>query len=129
MMKICDYIYYRFYLFFLGRKDNTPETTAWIFLSLIHFFSLLTMITVIRFSWEFPLPHKFYIIPLALLIGTWNWYRYERNFEMKSFDQQWSDERPSDKKRNGYLIAAFSAFVILFPMIIGYLKHNLGMLQ
>jgi len=128
MMKLFDYVYYRMYLFFLIRKDNVPETTGWILLSLLHFFSLLTMVSIIRFILEFPLPHKFYIIPLAILIGTLNWYRYERNFEIKSFDEQWKDEKPSDKKRKGYLIAIYTAFVVLFPMVIGYLKYNHSLL-
>lgn len=127
-MKLFDYIYYRVYVFFLVKRDNVPETKGTVVLSILQFFTLLSLVVVIRFFWEFPLPHKFYIIPLALLIGAWNWYRYERNFEIKSLEEQWKDERPSDKRRKGYLIAAYTAFVVLFPMVIGYLKHNLGLI-
>ena len=129
MLKLFDYIYYRIYVFFLIKRDNVPETTGWMLLSLLQFFSLLTIATFLTFIVNVDSFSKYYALLIIIPLMALNWYRYERDFEIKSFDEQWKNEKPSDKKMKGYLIAAYTAFVVLFPMVIGYLRHNLGLID
>jgi len=128
MLRLFDYIYYRIYKFFYKQKDNVPETKGSVLLTVLECFTLLSLVAIIRFFWEFPLPNKLYFVPLVIFVGILNWYRYERNFDMEEFTKQWEDEDLLEKKKKGWLIVVYFAIVVLFPVALGVLEHNFGII-
>ena len=126
MLSLFDYIYYRIYKFFEEKGDNVPETKGSLILSLIQFFTLLDILVFVRMIYEFPLPKKVFILPVIISLAVINWYRYERNFEIKTFQDQWRNESLEKKRRNGWLIGLYLLLSFLVPALHGYLKHNLN---
>lgn len=128
MMKLFDYIYYRIYGFFLSRKDNIPETTGWMLLSLMQFITIIDIIFIIELISSFPVTSKYAFLPLLIVLGIFNWYQYERNFDTKGFEMKWKDEEEKMKIRNGWLIGIYLLISFLFPVVLGILEHNLGLI-
>lgn len=128
-MNLFDYIYYRIYSFFLSRKDNVPETTGWMLLSLMQFLTIIDTIFIIELIYSFPIPSKFAFLPLLIVLGIFNWYQYERNFDKKGFEMKWKDEEEKKKIRNGWLIGIYLLISFLFPVTLGILEHNFGFIE
>lgn len=129
IVTLSDYIYYRIYVFFLERKDNIPETTGWMLLSLLHFFSLLTIAAFLTFIVNVDSFNKYYALLVIIPLMAYNWYRYERNFDIEKYTGRWSDEPLLKKRTRGWLIVIWFAIVVLIPVSIGVLRHNLGLIN
>jgi hypothetical protein len=129
MMKLFDYVYYRIYVFFLERKDNIPETTGWMLLSLLHFFSLLTIAAFLTFIVNVDSFNKYYALLVIIPLMAYNWYRYERDFDIKKYESRWGDEPKTERRKKGWLIVVYFAVVVLIPVSIGVLRHNLGLID
>lgn len=128
MLNLFDYIYYRIYTFFLKQRDNVPETKGSVLLTALQCFTLLSGVALLTLVWDFSLPPKIYLAPLIILIGVFNWYRYERNVDIEEFNDKWKDETSSERKKRGWLIVTFFIVVVLIPVSIGVLRHNLGLI-
>ena len=127
MVNLFDYIFYRAYRFY-NKRDGTPAIYASGILSVMQFFSLLSALAIFRLIVNFPIPQKYFIIPIVMILIGINWYRYERNFDIKKLDEKWSKEGVTQKRWKGWLIVASTIFFILFPITIGILKNNLGLI-
>jgi len=127
MINLFDYIFYRVYKAY-QKRDGTPAIYASGVLSVMQFFSLLSMLAIIRLFIDFPIPHKFFILPIILLLIGINWFRYERDFDFKKLEVKWGEENSSQRKGRGWLIVVSLISLILFPILIGVLKHNLGVI-
>ena len=128
-MKLFDYIYYRIYVFFLARKDNVPETTGWILLSLLVFATFVSVIFLMSLVFYHSIPSKWHFAPILILIGLLGWYRYERDFDIEKYTSQWGDEPLIRKRKKGWLIVVWFVVVFLIPISIGVLRHNLGLIN
>ena len=51
--------------------------------------------------------------------------KYLWNSPSSPFADQWNDEDSSEKKKKGLLIVAYFTIVVLFPVALGILEHNL----
>jgi hypothetical protein len=122
-----DYIFYRLYKFFETRGD-TPQTSASLIVSLIQFFTLLDLLFIGKFIHDFPIPSKYYFLPIIIGLGIINWYRYERNFSIDTFNKSWENEHPKTKVRNGWLIGLYLGISFLIPVSYGILKYNLNII-
>lgn len=127
-MNLFDYIYYRVYAFFLKQRDNVPETTAWVLLSVLEFFNLLTVVALFSFIVNLDSFNKYYALFIIVPLMGYNWYRYERNFDIEKYKSRWSHELKSERRKKGWLIITWFALVILIPVSIGVLRHNLGLI-
>ncbi|AKQ44910.1 hypothetical protein TH63_03565 [Rufibacter radiotolerans] len=127
MEELFDYIFYRVYKAY-QKRDSTPEIYAAGVLSLMQFFFLLCILVFIGLFVEFPIPHKYYALPFIILILGINWFKYERNFNVKELELKWGKEDRSIRKRRGWLLVLCLISLILFPIVIGVLKHNLNLL-
>lgn len=125
MINLSDYIFYRVYKAY-QKRDNAPAIYASGVLSVMQFFSLLSILAIIRLFVDFPIPQKYFIIPIILLLIGMNWFRYERDFDFKNLEAKWGEENSSQRKQRGWVIVGSLIFLILFPILIGVLKHNLG---
>jgi hypothetical protein len=127
MMKLFDYIFYRVYRAY-RKKDSSPEMYATNALALLQFFFLLSILAIIRLFFDFPTPDKVYIIPVIVLIFGINWYKYGFNADVKRMDLQWGEEDARQRKRKGWVLVLSLVGFILFPIMIGILKHNLNLI-
>lgn len=127
MTNLFDYIFYRVYKAY-QKRDGTPAIYASGVLSVMQFFSLLSILAIIRLFIDFPIPQKFFILPIILLLIGINWFRYERDFDFKKLEAKWGEENSSQRKQRGWLIVVSLITLILFPILIGVLKHNLGVI-
>ena len=124
MINLFDYIFYRVYKAY-QKRDGTPAIYASGVLSVMQFFSLLSMLAIIRLFIDFPIPQKFFILPIILLLIGINWFRYERDFDFKKLEAKWGEENSSQRKQRGWLLVVSLITLILFPILIGVLKRNL----
>lgn len=124
MINLFDYIFYRVYKAY-QKRDDTPAIYASGVLSVMQFFSLLSILAIIRLLIDFPIPQKYFILPIILLLIGINWFRYERDFDFKKLEAKWGEENSSQRKRRGWLLVISLISLILFPILIGVLKHNL----
>lgn len=127
MINLFDYIFYRVYKFY-QKRDGTPAIYASGVLSVMQFFLLLSTLALVRLLVDFPIPQKYFIIPIILLLIGINWFRYEQNFDFKKLDSRWGEEDSNQRKRRGWLLVVSLISLILFPILIGVLKHNLGLI-
>jgi len=127
MINLFDYIFYRVYKFY-QKRDGTPAIYASAVLSVMQFFLLLSTLALIRLFIDFPIPQKYFVIPIILLIIGINWFRYERDFDFKKLEVKWGEENSSQRKQRGWLIVVSLISLILFPIMIGVLKHNLNLI-
>ena len=124
MTSLFDYIFYRVYKFY-QKRDGTPAIYASAVLSVMQFFSLLSMLAIVRLWLSFPIPQKYFIIPVILLLIGINWFRYEQNLDFKTLEARWGEEDSDKRNRRGWFLVVSLTFVILLPILIGILKHNM----
>ena len=124
MVRLFDYVFYRVYKFY-QKRDSTPQIYASGVLSVMQFFLLLCIVAIIRLFFDFPIPPKYYIIPISVLLIGINWYRYERDFDFKELETLWAAETDDQKRQRGWLLVVSLISFILFPILVGILKHNL----
>jgi hypothetical protein len=127
MVTFFDYIFYRLFKFY-QKRDGTPAIYASGVLSVVQFFILLSGLAAIRLFIDFPIPQKYFIIPIIVILIAINWKKYERNLDIEKFEEKWKAEDVVKRRRNGWLIVALIVISITFPIAIGVLKHNLGII-
>lgn len=127
MNKFFDYIFYRVYKQYEKWREDYPYPFAEGVVVVIQFFLLLDLFTILS-NLNF-LPRKignikYYISIVLIVLYLYNDRRYKKKYIeiIKGYDE--IDD--PNRKRNGLLIVALIVVVILFPMVIGYLRNNLG---
>lgn len=127
-LSLFDYIFYRIYGFFKEKGDNVPETKGSLLLSLMQFLTILDVMVFVKVIYDYPFPTKYYFLPLLILLGVINWFRYERDFDIDMLDKQWKDEVKEKRLRNGWLIGLYFLTSFLIPALYGYLHVNIKVL-
>lgn len=127
MNKLFEYIFYRVYKLY-QRRDSSPEIYASGVLSVMQFFTLLSLLAIVRMIFDFPIPSKYFIIPVLIALIAINWYKFEYRLDFEKLDNQWGNEDIILKRKRGWLILGYLIFCIVFPITIGILKHNLGLI-
>lgn len=121
-----DYVFYRTYVFYLNRKDNTPITYGSIVVSLIQTFCIIDSAIVAQLFFPFEMPTKVNWGILMVLALAFNWYRYERNPNIDIMKAKWGNEHEDEKVKRGILIVIWLATLLLLPILIGIWRHNLN---
>jgi len=127
MNNLFNYIFYRVFKAY-QKKDSNPEIYASGVLTLMQFLVLIDLMFTLQLFYDFEIPSKFVFIPILILLIGINWLKYERNFDFKMLDARWVAEDNTQRRRRGWLIVMSLISLILFPILIGVLKHNLGIL-
>jgi hypothetical protein len=117
------------YVFYLNRKANTPITIGSSIVSLILFFCIVDVAFIVQLFVHFEMPSKLYAGLLCLSLMGVNWYRYERNPNVDIMKAKWGNESDEVKSVRGTLIVIGLVGMVLFPILIGVLRHNLGYLK
>ena len=127
--KLFDYIFYRTYVFYLNRHDNTPVTYGSIVVSLVQTFCIIDTAIVIQWFVPFETPSKIYWGILMVLALVYNWFKYERNPYLDEMKARWDNEPEKERSEHGTLLVIALVSLVLFPIIMGVLRHNLGYLK
>lgn len=127
MNKFFDYIFYRVYKQYQKWREDYPYPFAEGVIVVIQGFIILSILTVLSIANILPRKmesHKIYAIITLIIFYIINHRRYSKKYVeiLDTYDQ--TDD--PNRKRNGLLIVALIVVVILFPMVIGYLRNNLG---
>jgi hypothetical protein len=78
---------------------------------------------------DLAFPQKYNIAIVVIVFLGLNWYRYENQVDFDVFAKKWDKQEKQDRIYKGYLIATYTALVFLFPIVVGYLRHNLGVID
>jgi hypothetical protein len=127
MKELFDYVFFRVYMAY-RKRDSNPEIYAANTLSLMQFLVVIDLMFLLQLFLDFDVPSKFFFIPVLLVIIGINWYVYEHNVDVKKFEVQWGAEDIGQRKRRGWLIMISLILLVVFPILVGVLKHNLGII-
>lgn len=127
-MKVFDYIYYRTYCWYRVKNDPNHHLMGILIVSLLIsmlLFSLFTMLTL----FFFPMPNiiKWQSLVVLTIIFILVKYRYNNLVNFGNLNNKWGNESKKDKYKRGWSFILLLVFSIAFPILIGYLKHNVGL--
>lgn len=126
-MKIFDYIYYRTYSWYIRHDDSIPHESSVIVVSLIQYLLILNLYLLISFVLPLiVLQNKWQGLILLIPIYFFNRFRYNKVITTTDLELQWKMEEITIKKKRGWLIVFTFFGLILFPVLWGILRHNLG---
>ena len=91
---------------------------------MIQFLTFTNVLFFFRIFFEFRVPDKVAFIPLIVIIMAFNWYRYERNFDMERFEKEWACEDKSKKLIHDILIAAYLIVSVSIPVIDAIVRRH-----
>lgn len=127
-MKFFDYVYYRACNWYKSKKEPNHHLMGVVIATLLLFsilFSLFTILTLLFFS--MPKIEKWHSTIFVLIILSLMWYRYNKLVNDVDLDAKWGKENKIIKYRKGWLIVILLFISLFFPILIGFLRHNLGM--
>ena len=127
MVRLFDYVFYRVYKFY-QKRDSTPQIYASGVLTLMQFLCLINIMFIVQMFYDFAIPSKFAFAQGLIFLIAINWYRYERDFDFKELETLWAAETDDQKRQRGWLLVVSLISFILFPILVGILKHNLGVI-
>lgn len=129
MIKIFDYLFYRTYSFYKKKRDSTPVFMGCSVLTVLIFATLLSLSFIIEILFKTPeLKVEKYFIAIILLGMLYLIYRrYNKSQTVEELASRYKDEKISIKKLRGWLFVFYLILVLLIPISIGYMRHNLGM--
>lgn len=127
-MKILDYIFYRTYSFYKRKKDSTPIfmgcciSTVLVFATLL---SLNTLIEVFFLKGEGIAISKYVIILIVIFFLCFFIKRYSNNKVITSLEKRYKNDFKRNQK--GWFFILYLALVLLIPISMGFMRHNLGL--
>ncbi|MEQ8364984.1 MAG: hypothetical protein RH948_19075 [Cyclobacteriaceae bacterium] len=101
-MKFFDYIFYRVHNAY-SKKDDTPWVYASAVVSLLQLGFVVAALSLFTLFTDIETLDKESVLPVILVVLALNWYRYERNLDISTFEKLWRDEPKPVRRRNGYL--------------------------
>ena len=128
MISKFDYIFYRIYKVYIGQGSSITHTYAAGLVSLLQFFTILSLVGVFSLILEFEVFNEYQSIFIIVPLMIFNWYRYERDFDIEKYESRWGNELVSERRKKGWLIVLWFVVAVLVPVSIGVLRHNLGIL-
>lgn len=129
LMTWFDYVYYRVYIAYQKRKDPDPCIYARAIVTLVQCMNFFIPMVILEDIFQlYTLPEtkkaKPFLIIFMLIILVLNYRRYKiKNFE--KLNKIWSDESKRVRRIRGWLVMIYILLSVLFPVIYGFIKHNI----
>ena len=124
-----SYIYYRVYSFYENR-DSMPRLYGLLILSMIQSLSVfnISIITELLFGSDllFFINSKIVVGGMfftALVVNT----MFFKEESINEYKLKWGEDIRNKRILKGFLVLALILFSVGFPMLIGGLRHNLGL--
>ena len=122
-----DYIYYRCFIFFKAKNDSNPALMAELVLTVLIGCQIFTLLTFGSFwLFDFPMIQKWQILVGEISLYYGIRYRYKKAVDFKDLEVKWKNEPKDIKNERGGGILLLILFSMFFPILVGYLRHNLG---
>jgi len=122
MLSFFDYLFYRFYKYYLAKRNPTSELMATIMLSLVQLFVILDLFILSKVLFATSLPSKVVTLVIAAVVYAINWFRYEREPRVDLI-QRYKDRGVTKEKTIGLYIKIVFGVIVSFPVIFGLLKN------
>ena len=127
-MKLFDYFFYRTYCFYKKKKDAIPIWSGCGVLTVLTVLSLFSFVIFISISFKIDIYlNKIVLLCISILSLFLFWRRYGKIDYVKELEQRYKDEEVGIKRLRGWLFVLYLILVLLIPISIGYMRHNLGM--
>lgn len=128
-MKLIDYLFYRIYNFYKRKRDSTPVLMGCLVLMVLMFSTLLTLSSIVEIVFRIPelKVEKYFIVIVLLALLYIIYRRFSKEQTIESLVSYYKDEELSKKRLRGWLFIIYLILVMLTPVSIGYMRHNLGM--
>lgn len=127
MRNLIDYVFFRAYTFY-KKKDSTPVFMSCLVVSVVLFFNVLDILSILQLFLKFPaevLNKQKPIIVIVLLLILWLVWRYFKSSgRLLELQERYNDENTILRRRNGVLIVLYIVISILIPISIGILRKN-----
>ena len=127
-MDVFDYIFFRTYKFYLRQGSQIADTFASGLVTVLQCFAIIDIRVIIKIFRDYAFPGKLTFVILFVIIGGFNWYRYEHDFDIKELDIRWGEEDNSKRVRNGWILCFSLIIELLIPALYGYFHVNLKVL-
>lgn len=126
MIKLSDYIFFRLYRFYY-RMKNSPDgyIMAAGVLSLIQFLTFINVMFIVRAFYKFEVPRSEIFIPLIIIIMIFNWFRYEKDFDIKELERLWSNVEKKKRIIHDTFIGIYLFVSALIPIIDAIIIRHL----
>ncbi|HEY0056801.1 MAG TPA: hypothetical protein VGB63_15730 [Pedobacter sp.] len=122
-----DYIYFRTFIWYKGRNDTNPGLMAELVVTVLIGCLIFTLLTLGSFwLFDFPMIQKWQTLILGVLLYCGIKYRYKKTVDFKDLEVKWKNEPNHIKYKRGWGIIFLILFSMIFPILIGFLRHNLG---
>ncbi len=127
MIKLFDYLFIRTYIQYQKWREDYPYPFAEGVIVVVQGLLVLDVLTLLSIVGLLPKKiegPKYYALILLLVLYLINHHRYsKKHIELlNSYDI----EKDAHIKRNDIIIVFSICIIIVFPLIIGALRHNLG---
>lgn len=127
-MKLFEYIYYRIYALY-QKKDSNPEIYATNGIAVLQLSLLFSLYVLISLFIKLPNINNWLAVTLVVAVIALNWRKFGLHFDNRILEDRWSKESITKKKLRGWAILALIIISIFFPIVIGILRHNFGVLK
>jgi len=127
-MSIVDYTFYRIADYYKRKGNSSALSFASSAISVLQCFLILDALVLIKIFYEYPIPqsfNKFWALPVILVIGVINWYRFEKNPRYQELRKRWKDEAPFERRKKGRLLILFIVVTLLLPVLYGVIRNNI----
>ncbi|SEL95571.1 hypothetical protein SAMN05421740_11533 [Parapedobacter koreensis] len=88
----------------------------------------MDLFAIVRVFYEYPIPahfNKFWLVPLIIIVMSYNWFRYERANLYPELRKKRKDEDDNQKRKRGKLIVMGIVLVLSIPVLYGLIRHNI----
>lgn len=127
-MIVLDYLFYRIYSFYKRKRDSTPIWMGCCVLTVLIGLSLLSLVVFLSVALKIELYlDKLAILCIAIISLYLFWRRYNKGDFIQKLVSRYKDEAIGTKRIRGWLFISYLILVMLIPISIGYMRHNLGM--
>lgn len=127
-MRLFDYLFYRVYSFYKKKRDGDPEWSGAIVLTVAMGLTMLTINALVSLITGSSLIFtKVVLLLIFFLLLILFWSRYRKSEFVRELEDNYKQESIKSKKVNGWIIIFYLILVLLIPISIGYMRHNLGM--
>ncbi len=127
-MRLLDYIYFRTFVWYNKMNDSNPklmgELVVTVFVELLAF-SILTLLTL--FLFPMPKIEKWHSLILLILIYAFIKFRYRKVVDLNYLNELWGSENLTLRRKKGWIMLIAIFISMFFPVLIGFLRHNLGL--
>lgn len=127
MIRFCDYAFHRVFQFYVRWRDDQAYNLSVAYVVLLQGFFILNiygLLSVMKIMPRHIPNNRIYALPIFVLL----WYVNNKRYTTKHIEiiKHYDSIPDPHRKRNGYLVLVVMIIEMLIPMVIGYMRHNLG---